>query len=61
MSIEAIEVVGISDVLGITRDFVGKVLKIPDILDLFSVLECLRDRFTHEPVIDSRSLKAAFT
>ncbi len=45
---EVIEVVGISDVIGITRDFVGEVrtvlvLEIPDIFDLVSDLGCLRD------------------
>ncbi len=58
---EANEVVGISDVIGIKGDFMGEVLEIPDIFDLVSVLGCLRNRFPHEPVLDSRSLKPAFT
>ncbi len=52
---ETIEVVEISDIVGISRDFEVEVLGISDIFDLVSVLGG-RSQFPRDPIIDSRLL-----
>ncbi len=53
---ETIEGVGISE-----QELVGEVLRIFEIFDLVSVLGGLCGRFPCELVVNSRSLKLAFT